>query len=121
MTPIIASHNLRELEDICDHVGLLHQGGIVFEREIDDLRLNIHKIQCAFSEPKARSDFDLDIVSFDLRGSLCTMVVRGEREATKALIDQLQPLYSELIPLTLEEIFITEMEVLGYDIEQLVY
>ena len=122
MTPIIASHNLRELEDICDHIGLLHQGGIVFEKEIDDLRLNIHKVQCAFRQPKQRKDFAaLDVISLENRGSLSTMIVRGEREKTEAIIRSMEPLYSELIPLTLEEIFITEMEVLGYDVEQLVY
>ena len=122
MTPIIASHNLRELEDICDHIGLLHQGGIVFEKEIDDLWLNIHKVQCAFRQPMQKSDFAaLDIVSIENRGSLSTMIVRGEREITEAIIHSMEPLYSELIPLTLEEIFITEMEVLGYDVEQLVY
>ena len=122
MTPIIASHNLRELEDICDHIGLLHQGGIVFEKEIDDLRLNIHKVQCAFRQPMQRKDFAaLEVVSFENRGSLSTMIVRGEREKTEVIIRSMEPLYSELIPLTLEEIFITEMEVLGYDVEQLVY
>lgn len=122
MTPIIASHNLRELEDICDHIGLLHQGGIVFEKEIDDLRFNIHKVQCAFRVPKERHDFAaLDVVSLENRGSLSTMIVRGDREKTQAVIDSMMPLYSEMVPLTLEEIFITEMEVLGYDVEQLVY
>ena len=122
MTPIIASHNLRELEDICDHIGLLHQGGIVFEREIDDLRLGIHKVQCAFAEPKSREDFhQLDVVTMEQRGSLSTLVVRGDSAATEATIKAMEPLYMELLPLSLEEIFITEMEALGYDIEQLVY
>lgn len=122
MTPIIASHNLRELEDICDHVGLLHQGGIVFEREIDDLRLGIHKVQCAFDSPKERAAFaELDVVSHNNRGSLSTLIVRGEHEKTTSVIAKMEPLYYEIIPLTLEEIFITEMEVLGYDIKQLIY
>ena len=122
MTPIIASHNLRELEDICDHIGLLHQGGIVFEREMDDLRLNIHKVQCAFAEAKGKEDFAaLDVVNFEQRGSLSTLVIRGESKKTEEVIKAMQPLYMELLPLTLEEIFITEMEALGYDIQQLIY
>lgn len=122
MTPIIASHNLRELEDICDHIGLLHQGGIVFEREMDDLRLNIHKVQCAFNETKTKEDFtSLDLVSLEQRGHLSTLVVRGDSSKTEAVLKAMQPLYLELLPLTLEEIFITEMEVLGYDIQQLIY
>ena len=122
MTPIIASHNLRELEDICDHIGLLHQGGVVFERELDHLQSNIHKVQCAFSAPKQQDDFaGLDIVTLEQRGSLSILVVRGNAEETEAKIQGMEPLYCELLPLTLEEIFITEMEVLGYDVQQLIY
>ena len=122
MTPIIASHNLRELEDICDHIGLLHQGGVIFERELDHLQSNIHKVQCAFTNPKGREDFTgLDIVTIEQRGSLSILVVRGSADETEARIKAMQPLYCELLPLTLEEIFITEMEVLGYDIQQLIY
>ena len=119
LTPIIASHNLRELEDICDHVGLLHEGGIVFTQEVDNLRLNTHKIQCAFTSPKSREDFKgLDILTYENRGSLAMMIVRGDREKTERIVEKLQPLYSEIVPLTLEEIFITEMEVRGYDSER---
>ena len=122
MTPIIASHNLRELEDICDHIGLLHQGGVVFERELDHLQSNIHKVQCAFSAPKQQEDFaGLDIVTIEQRGSLSILVVRGSAEETEAKVQSMGPLYCELLPLTLEEIFITEMEVLGYDVQQLIY
>lgn len=122
LTPIIASHNLRELEDICDHIGLLHQGGIIFERELDSLQRDIHKVQCAFSAPKKTEDFaGLEIVKLEQRGNLSVLVVRGNSAATEACIEAMQPLYCELLPLTLEEIFITEMEVLGYDIQQLIY
>lgn len=122
LTPIIASHNLRELEDICDHIGLLHQGGIIFERELDSLQSDIHKVQCAFSALKKAEDFaGLEIVKLEQRGNLSVLVVRGNSAATEACIEAMQPLYYELLPLTLEEIFITEMEVLGYDIQQLIY
>ena len=53
LTPIIASHNLRELEDICDHVGLLHRGGILFSRDLDDMKLGMYKMQCIFPNPAA--------------------------------------------------------------------
>ncbi len=122
MTPIIASHNLRELEDICDHIGLLHQGGVIFERELDYLQSSIHKVQCAFTSPKQQADFTgLDIVTLEQRGSLSVLIVRGQADETEARIKSMNPLYCELLPLTLEEIFITEMEVLGYDIQQLIY
>ena len=56
MTPVIASHNLRELEDICDHVGLLHKGGILLSKDLDDMKLNIHKIQCVLKEGMTADD-----------------------------------------------------------------
>lgn len=122
LTPIIASHNLRELEDICDHIGLLHEGGVIFEKELDSLQSDIHKVQCAFAMPKQRKDFTgLDIITIEQQGSLSILVVRGASMATETQIKAMQPLYYELLPLTLEEIFITEMEVLGYDIQQLIY
>ena len=122
MTPIIASHNLRELEDICDHIGLLHQGGVVFDRDLSSLQGDIHKVQCAFSAAKIKEDFaTLDVVTYEQRGNLSILVVRGKAEDTDLAIKAMQPLYYELLPLTLEEIFITEMEVLGYDTEQLIF
>lgn len=122
MTPIIASHNLRELEDICDHVGLLHQGGVVFDRDLSSLQGDIHKVQCAFSTAKSKDDFaHLDVVTYEQRGNLSILVVRGKADATDGALKAMNPLYYELLPLTLEEIFITEMEVLGYDTAQLIY
>ena len=86
------------------------------------MRLNTHKIQCAFTAPKAREDFKgLDILTYENRGSLTTMIVRGDMEKTNKIVDKMQPLYSEIVPLTLEEIFITEMEVRGYDSERIKY
>ena len=122
MTPIIASHNLRELEDICDHIGLLHQGGVVFDKDLSSLQGDIHKVQCAFSSAKTIDQFAaLDVVTYEQRGNLSILVVRGKAEDTDLAIKSMAPLYYELLPLTLEEIFITEMEVLGYDTKQLVY
>ncbi|MGE5379819.1 MAG: ABC transporter ATP-binding protein [Methylocystaceae bacterium] len=121
MTPIIASHNLRELEDICDHVGLLHQGGIVFDMDIDTLQAGIHKVQCAFETEKSGADFnDLKMLSFTRRGRLCTMVVRGDQSAIMAEIDRQRPQFCEAIPLSLEEIFIAEMEVIGYEVSKII-
>lgn len=121
LTPIIASHNLRELEDICDHVGLLHKGGILLSRDLEDMKLNIHKIQCVLLPGTEPEDIkDLDIMKIERRGSLCTLTVRGTREEIKAGIAAYEPVFAEIIPLTLEEIFISETEVAGYDIKKLV-
>ena len=123
LTPVIATHNLRELEDICEYVGLLHEGGILLERDMDDMKLNIHKIQCAIKEEPMleRLKDSLDIVTMDRRGSLCTLTVRGGREQVTEFMEQLNPAFYEILPLSLEEIFISETEVKGYDVKALLF
>ena len=122
LTPIIASHNLRELEDICDHVGLLHKGGILLSKDLDDMKLNIHKIQCVLKPGMKAEELEgLDIVKTEYRGSLATITVRGKREEVEAAMRAGEPLFFELIPLSLEEIFISETEVAGYDIKKLIF
>lgn len=123
LTPVIASHNLRELEDICEYVGLLHRGGILLEKDIDDMKLNIHKLQCVIREDemlqKIRSG--LEVVTIDNRGSLYTVTVRGDKEKILEFMEQLNPVFYELLPLSLEEIFISETEVKGYDVKALLF
>lgn len=122
LTPIIASHNLRELEDICDHVGLLHKGGILLSRDLDDMKLNIHKIQCVLKPGVDAQQLEgLDKIKVEYRGSLATITVRGTRDHVEAVMRSYEPLFFELIPLTLEEIFISETEVAGYDIKKLIF
>ncbi len=122
MTPIIASHNLRELEDICDHVGLLHKGGILFSKDLDDVKLGIHKLHAAFGRQFQKEDFpELDIMKLEQRGSLITMTVRGDSDEIMRAVQARMPLFAELLPLSLEEIFISETEVKGYDIKKLIF
>jgi len=125
LTPIIASHNLRELEDICDRIGLLHKGGILFEQELDAMKLSIHKVQCAFGNPKTQADFPdaegFKVMKFDTRGAMVTMTVKGAREYILERINGMTPLFAELLPLSLEEIFISETEVCGYDIKNILF
>ena len=121
LTPVISSHNLRELEDICDHVGLLHKGGILLSEELDDMKLNIHKVQCVLKPGMTEADIKgLDIIICEKRGSLLTLTVRGGEEEINAVIGGLEPVFYETVPLTLEEIFISETEVKGYDIKKLI-
>ena len=121
LTPVVASHNLRELEDICDHVGLLHKGGILFSRDLDEMRLGIHKLQEIFTGDGAESVFSrIKILSQEQRGSLYTLVVRGTAEDIKREFHAIQPMFFEMLPLTLEEIFISETEVAGYDVKKLI-
>jgi ABC-2 type transport system ATP-binding protein len=122
LTPIIASHNLRELEDICDHVGLLHRGGILLSRDLDDMKLNIHKVQCVLKEGMEESDLTaLKRIKTEKRGKLYTITVRGSKEEIEGLVESYQPIFYEMIPLSLEEIFISETEVAGYDIKKLIF
>lgn len=121
LTPIIASHNLRELEDICDHIGLLHKGGILLSRELDDMKLNLHKVQCVLSPGmKPEHLTALDIVKSQQSGSIYTITVRGSQDEVMAWMESYEPVFYELIPLSLEEIFISETEVAGYDIKALI-
>lgn len=121
LTPVIASHNLRELEDICDHVGLLHRGGILLSRDLDDMKLNLHKVQCVLKPGMTAEDLKgLEIVRKDQTGSIYTLTVRGDQQAVTECMESCDPLFYELIPLSLEEIFISETEVAGYDIKALI-
>ena len=122
LTPVIASHNLRELEDICDHVGLLHRGGILFSRDLDDMKLGLHKVQLILREQPAGDPFaGIEVLKREQRGSLYTITARGTREELEDRIAALQPAFYEMLPLTLEEIFISETEVAGYDLKKLLY
>lgn len=122
LTAIIASHNLRELEDICDHIGLLHKGGILFESEIDSLKENIHTVQAVFSREITTDEIaKMGTVSIKQRGSMVTAVVRGSEAEVREKILALAPEFYEMIPLTLEEIFISEMEERGYDYTKVVF
>ena len=123
MTVLIASHNLRELEDFCDSVGLLHRGGVLLEKEVDELRLGMHRVQAVFPEPMSADKLreTLDLASLVHTGSLCTMVIRGEREEIEKNLKAYSPLFCEFLSLSLEEVFIKEMEAVGYDCEEIVF
>ncbi|MCI9144073.1 MAG: ABC transporter ATP-binding protein [Lachnospiraceae bacterium] len=123
LTPVIASHNLRELEDICEYVGLLHRGGILFEKDLDEMKLNIHKIQCVVREESMLQQIreNLEVMTMENRGALYTFTVRGKRTDVEAFMEQLSPVFFELLPLSLEEIFISETEVKGYDVKALIF
>ncbi len=121
MTVLISSHNLREVEDICDHVGILHHGEIIIERDLDDLKSDIHKIQVAFKagEIPAQLLQDLDVLYQESRGSVLLCIVRGKEEDVTAKVQSFRPVLFDLLPLTLEEIFIYEMGDVGYAIESI--
>jgi len=121
LTPIIASHNLRELEDICDHIGLLHKGGVLLSKDLDDLKCNLIKIQCVLPEEHDSYLNDtLRVLKMQRRGKLLNLTVRGKEYDVLKVIEALDPIYLEALPLSLEEIFISETEVVGYDMQSII-
>ena len=121
-TPVIASHNLRELEDICDHVGLLHKGGILFSKDMEEMKETIHKVQCVVSEEsKYRLLKNLDVMKTESRGNLLMLTLRGSKADIEEKFQKENPVYFEVLPLSLEEIFISETEVVGYDVKNLLF
>jgi len=122
MCVVFASHNLKEIEDICDHVALLHRGELLFEAGLDDIKLGLHKIQISFERNRAeamQAELEkLNLVSLEKRGSLYTLVARGNEADLSEALNTLTPVFVEFIPLTLEEIFIAEMEERGYEFDE---
>ncbi|SNS24142.1 ABC-2 type transport system ATP-binding protein [Anaerovirgula multivorans] len=117
-TILVSSHNLRELEDVCDHVGILHNGKIVVERELDNMKSDIHKLQLAFTG-KIPEDFleELDILHRSQSGSVLLLIVKGNKEKLLSMLQKINPVILDVLPLTLEEIFIYELGGMGYDIQ----
>ena len=112
---IITSHSLRELEDICDQLALLHKGGLVLQSDVNDLKTARFKVQIAFACDYDRTLFKgIDIVSYTRHGSVASMIVKGEREEIGARLSALSPVLLDILPLSLEEIFTYEMDLLGY-------
>jgi ABC-2 type transport system ATP-binding protein len=120
MTVVIASHNLRELEDLCDHIGLFHKGGVLLEKDLDELRLGVCRVQAVFQQIPEKAAFaPLDILKWETHGSMLHLVVRNGREETLARLNAMGATFAEALPLTLEEVFLSEMEAAGYDIENI--
>jgi ABC-2 type transport system ATP-binding protein len=121
MTVLVSSHNLRELEDICDHVGIIHKGRMVIEKLLDDLKGNVQKLQLAF-----KGDFptelnnSLDILHLSKSGSVYTLIVKGNTDEITETVSASNPLIFDKVSLTLEEIFIYELGGLGYDFNQII-
>jgi len=115
MTAVITSHSLRELEDTCDTLALLHRGGLILESDIGTLKTNLFKVQVAFEEPFDETRFkSLEIMSYKKTGSVATLIVRGDSDEAVQILRAQDPVLLDILPLTLEEVFDYEMEALGY-------
>ena len=106
-TVLVSSHNLRELEDVCDHVGIMNRGQMLLQRSLSELQDNIVKVQLALDEDKALPE-GLEIVHQSATGRLRQLIVRGGVEQVTAILAAAEPLFMDVLPLSLEEIFIYE-------------
>lgn len=113
-TVLISSHNLRELEDVCDYVGIMNRGKMLLEKSLADLQGSTVKLQLVGDAPK-----ELDILNASVSGRLKTLIVRGEAEEVGAKMAACKPAYFDVLPLSLEEIFIYELGGVDYEIKDI--
>ncbi len=119
-TVLVSSHNLRELEDVCDHVGIMHHGKVIMEKSLDDLQGSVSKIQVAFdSEQLPVLPKEMDILHRSHAGRVHTLIIRGEQDVIRAQIASLEPILLDILPLTLEEIFIYELGGAEYEVKDI--
>ena len=113
-TVLVSSHNLRELEDVCDYVGIMNRGKMLLEKSLADLQGSTVKLQLVGDAPK-----ELDILNASVSGRLKTLIVRGEAEEVGAKMAACKPAYFDVLPLSLEEIFIYELGGVDYEIKDI--
>ncbi len=117
-TAIITSHSLRELEDTCDQLALLHKGGLILQSDVQDLKTSLFKVQIAFDRPFDEDLFSsMQVESCLISGGVAQLILRGDNNMILARLKQLDPILLDVLPLNLEEIFTYEMKELGYSFE----
>lgn len=114
-TVLVSSHNLRELEDVCDHVGIMDKGKLLLEKSLADMQGSVTKVQMVGIPPE-----ELEILHETTSGRLHTLIVRGGMEEVKAIVSRCDPIYFDLLPLSLEEIFIYELGGVNYEVKNIV-
>lgn len=115
ITVVITSHSLRELEDVCNQLTLLHKGGVIFESDVVNLKTSLFKLQVAFEDEFDESRFEgIEMINFSKKGRVANFIVRGSREDVIPKVEAMNPLLLDVLPLALEEVFVYEMEALGY-------
>lgn len=116
LTTVISSHNLKEINEVCDTAALLHQGKLLFNRDLDSVKGSIQKVQAAFDKDYTEKDFgSLNILHYEKNQSITYLIIKGSDEEIRAELEKKNPKVLDMIPLTLEEVFIYEMEGMGYD------
>ena len=120
-TVIVSSHNLRELEDVCDHVGIMHKGKIMFERSLSDLQGSVCKIQAAFQAEMPKLPEGFEVLHMSNTGRVYTLIVKGDPAEAKRQLEKMHPMLIDLLPLTLEEIFIYELGGVDYEVKDILF
>jgi len=119
MTVLISSHNLRELEDVCDTVGIMNKGKIFLEASLDELKCQLSKIQVSFADEVNTEDFGIKILKEKKVGRVYELIVSGDKSEIESKLNEFNPLFVEALPLTLEEIFIYELGEVDNEIKQI--
>lgn len=108
MTVLVSSHNLKEMEGLCDSIGIIGKGRMIIEKDLDELKSDIHKVQVVYPEGVKAPVEGLNVLHREKRGSVELYIIRGEREKVESVLTADKPLVFDMLPLTLEEIFIYE-------------
>lgn len=120
-TVLVSSHNLRELEDVCDHVGIMHKGKIMIERSLSDLQGSVCKIQVAFQEQMPKLPENFKVLHMSNAGRVYTLIIQGDPQEAKTRLEQMHPMLIDVLPLTLEEIFIYELGGVDYEVKDILF
>ena len=120
-TVIVSSHNLRELEDVCDHVGIMHKGKVMIERSLSDLQGSVCKIQVAFQAEMPKLPEGFDVLHMSNTGRVYTLIVKGDPAEAKVQLEKMHPMLIDILPLTLEEIFIYELGGVDYEVKDILF
>ena len=120
-TVLVSSHNLRELEDVCDHVGIMHQGKIMIERSLSELQGSVCKIQVAFQAEMPKLPENFEVLHMSNTGRVYTLIVKGNPKDAKEQLEKMNPMLIDLLPLTLEAIFIYELGGVDYEVKDILF
>lgn len=120
MTILVSSHNLRELEGICDSIGILSDGKLIIERDLENLKSDIHKVQLAFAKGESHSYAGLDVLHKQTQGNVDLLIIKAEKKNLESKISAMNPVVFDILPLSLEEIFIYELGGKHHDIQKII-
>ncbi|HHX13977.1 MAG TPA: ABC transporter ATP-binding protein [Clostridiales bacterium] len=121
MTVLVSSHNLREMEGICDSIGILSQGRMLIERDLDELKSDIHKVQVAYRNRPDNPYEGLQLLHQESRGAVDLLIIRDSREKVTERIGRHEPVVFDILPLSLEEIFIHELGGGRHEIDSIIF